>query len=110
MMPSSQIVIDEARWQVVLARELCRNERFVYAGRPTGVYCRPGCPSRRPCRENVVFFQDPGAAERAGFRPCRRCPPENPRPASPRIDMSGRACGLIDKSVEEAPLTLDALG
>ena len=27
----SQVVIDEARWQIVLAREVCSNERFVYA-------------------------------------------------------------------------------
>jgi AraC family transcriptional regulator of adaptative response/methylated-DNA-[protein]-cysteine methyltransferase len=110
MMPSSQVVIDEARWQVVLAREMCRNERFVYAVRSTGVYCRPGCPSRRPRRENVVFFQVPDAAERAGFRPCRRCRPENPHRASPQIDMIGRACRLIEQCIEDAPLTLDALG
>ncbi|PYT22709.1 MAG: bifunctional transcriptional activator/DNA repair enzyme protein Ada [Acidobacteria bacterium] len=110
MMPSSQVVIDEARWQVVLAREMCRNERFVYAVRSTGVYCRPGCPARRPRRENVVFFQVPDAAERAGFRRCRRCRPENPRHASPQIDMIGRACRLIEQRLEEAPLTLDRLG
>src|SRR6266851_1078286 len=110
MQASSQVVIDEARWQVVLAREVCVNERFVYAVRSTGVYCRPGCPSRRPRRENVVFFQVPDAAERAGFRPCRRCRPENPRSASPQIDMIGRACRLIEQHLEDAPVTLALLG
>jgi AraC family transcriptional regulator of adaptative response/methylated-DNA-[protein]-cysteine methyltransferase len=107
---SSQVVIDEARWQVVLAREVCRNERFVYAVRSTGVYCRPGCPSRRPRRQNVLFFQVPDAAERAGFRPCRRCLPENATSASPELDMIGRACRLIEQHLENTPPTLDVLG
>jgi AraC family transcriptional regulator of adaptative response/methylated-DNA-[protein]-cysteine methyltransferase len=110
MEPSSQVVIDEARWQVVLAREVCGNERFVYAVRSTGVYCRPGCPSRRPRRANVMFFPVPDAAERAGFRPCRRCRPERPQAASPQIEMIGRACRLIELRLEDAPVTLTALG
>jgi AraC family transcriptional regulator of adaptative response/methylated-DNA-[protein]-cysteine methyltransferase len=105
----SQVVIDEARWQVVLAREVCHNERFVYAVRSTGVYCRPGCPSRAPRRENVVFFPVPDAAERAGFRPCRRCRPQAPRSASPQIEMIGRACRFIEQQAD-APVTLAVLG
>jgi methylphosphotriester-DNA--protein-cysteine methyltransferase len=46
-----------------------------YGVRTTGVFCRPGCPSRRPRPENVAFFQTAGAALDAGFRPCRRCRP-----------------------------------
>jgi AraC family transcriptional regulator of adaptative response/methylated-DNA-[protein]-cysteine methyltransferase len=102
-------VIDEARWRVVLAREICGNERFVYAVRSTGVYCRPGCPSRRPRRDNVLFFPVPDAAERAGFRPCRRCRPEQPGTASPQIEMIHRACRLIEDRIDQ-PVTLAWLG
>jgi AraC family transcriptional regulator of adaptative response/methylated-DNA-[protein]-cysteine methyltransferase len=109
MEASSQVVIDEARWQVVLAREVCANERFVYAVRSTGVYCRPGCPSRRPQRQNVVFFPVADEAERAGFRPCRRCRPKEARGASPQIRMVGRACRLIEERLDQ-PVTLAALG
>lgn len=108
-MASSQVVIDEARWQVVLAREVCENERFVYAVRSTGVYCRPGCPSRRPRRDNVLFFPVPDAAERAGFRPCRRCRPEQARGISPQIEMIHRACRVIEEGLD-APVTLASLG
>src|SRR5690348_17490576 len=66
---------DEARWQAVLARDAAADGRFYYAVRSTGVYCRPTCPARRPSRQNVVFFDAPEAAERAGYRPCRRCYP-----------------------------------
>lgn len=109
MEANSQVVIDEARWQVVLAREVCSNERFVYGVRSTGVYCRPGCPSRRPRRENVMFFPLPDAAEKAGFRPCRRCRPQAARPSSPQIEMIGRACRLIEERAD-APFTLADLG
>jgi len=109
METSSQVVIDEARWQIVLAREVCGNERFVYAVRSTGVYCRPGCPARRPRRDNVQFFQLPDAAERAGFRPCRRCRPERPRSASPQIQLIGRACRYIEAH-PDGPLKLAELG
>src|SRR5579863_1967889 len=104
----SQVVIDEARWQIVLAREVCSNEQFVYAVRSTGVYCRPGCASKRPRRENVMFFPVPDAAEKAGFRPCRRCRPQTARPASPQLDMIGKVCRLIEQRAE-APLTLGDL-
>src|ERR1700691_4972826 len=46
---------------------------FVYAVRSTGIYCRPSCPSRRPCTGQILFFAKPEAAEQAGFRACRRC-------------------------------------
>lgn len=64
---------DDRYWEAVLARDRSFDGRFVYAVRSTGVYCRPSCPSRRPQREQVVFYTDPDSAERAGFRACRRC-------------------------------------
>jgi AraC family transcriptional regulator of adaptative response/methylated-DNA-[protein]-cysteine methyltransferase len=66
---------DETRWQAVLHRDGAADERFCYAVRSTGIYCRPTCPARRPRRESVAFFDTPDSAEQAGFRPCRRCHP-----------------------------------
>jgi AraC family transcriptional regulator of adaptative response/methylated-DNA-[protein]-cysteine methyltransferase len=74
----------------------------VYAVRTTGIYCRPGCPSRRPRRENVEFFRTPDDARRAGYRPCRRCLPDRP---------SGNllaACTFIASHLDDAP-TLDRI-
>src|SRR3546814_1274088 len=62
----------DPRWAAVLARDPSANDRFVYAVRTTGVYCRPGSPSRLPRPENVEFFDTPAAAEAAGYRPSRR--------------------------------------
>jgi len=40
----------------------------------TGIYCRPGCAAR-PLAQNVQAFDQPAAAEAAGFRACYRCRP-----------------------------------
>lgn len=72
----SKPIMNEKMWRAVLSRDSSRDREFVYAVRSTGIYCRPSCPSRRPRRAQVDFFAVPVAAERAGFRPCRRCKPE----------------------------------
>ncbi|HLB13681.1 MAG TPA: bifunctional DNA-binding transcriptional regulator/O6-methylguanine-DNA methyltransferase Ada [Burkholderiales bacterium] len=96
------------RWRALARRDAAADGRFVYAVKTTGVFCRPSCPSRRPLARNVVYFDTPGAAERAGFRPCRRCHPE--RELSPRDDTLARvraSCRAIETA--EAPPRLTAL-
>jgi AraC family transcriptional regulator of adaptative response/methylated-DNA-[protein]-cysteine methyltransferase len=51
--------------------------------RSTGIFCRPGCPARRPREDRVDFFAGSHAALAAGYRPCRRCHPLEPAGASP---------------------------
>jgi AraC family transcriptional regulator of adaptative response/methylated-DNA-[protein]-cysteine methyltransferase len=102
--------MDEERcWQAVLAREIDFDGAFVYGVRSTGIFCRPTCPSRRPRRAQVVFFGQPAAAERAGFRACRRCRPGGSEHSDAQIDLAERARALIDLHPDE-PLTLDQLG
>src|SRR5467141_4588308 len=62
-------------WQATLARDSRADGTFVLAVRSTHIYCRPSCPARRPLRRNVVFFHTGEEAEKQGFRPCRRCRP-----------------------------------
>lgn len=66
---------DELRWQAVRERNELHGETFFYAVITTGIYCRPACPSRRPRRENVRFFDSGEEAAQQGFRPCKRCQP-----------------------------------
>ncbi len=61
----------EAAWKQLVARD--RNARFIYGVTTTGVFCRPGCASRRPLRNNVRFFETVVEAQAAGFRACKRC-------------------------------------
>jgi len=85
------------RWKQVLAHDPPADGAFFYSVRTTGVYCRPSCPARRPRREHVAFYSDRAAAEAAGFRPCRRCRPDQPPPAA-RI---ARACRSLEAALED---------
>jgi AraC family transcriptional regulator, regulatory protein of adaptative response / DNA-3-methyladenine glycosylase II len=75
---------------------------FYTAVTSTGIYCRPSCPAMTPKPENVTFFPSAAAAQRAGFRACKRCRPDA-APGSPewdvRADLVGRAMRLIGDGV-----------
>src|SRR6202022_4718364 len=75
---------------------------FVTAVRTTRIYCRPSCPVRPPFARNVRFFLTAAAAQRAGFRACKRCRPDA-TPGSPewniRTDAVARAMRLIADGV-----------
>ncbi len=92
---------DSACWAAVLGRDRTCDDAFVYAVRSTGVYCRPSCPSRKPRRAAVLFFDDAGTAERAGFRPCRRCRPSGAPAASASVAKVRLACDIIRANPEE---------
>jgi AraC family transcriptional regulator of adaptative response/methylated-DNA-[protein]-cysteine methyltransferase len=98
---------DQRFWQAVEKRDPNFDGKFVYAVRSTGVYCRPSCPSRRPLRKGVVFFAEPGAAEREGFRACLRC---GGRKDAANENRAGQICRYIDAHIaEETRITLAAL-
>lgn len=67
----------DPRWRAIIARDSKADGQFVYCVQTTGIYCRPSCPARHARRENIVFAENAAAAERAGFRPCKRCRPES---------------------------------
>jgi len=88
----------EECWRAVRDRDTRAGGTFVYAVRTTLVYCRPGCASRPPRRENVAFYRDAAAAEAAGFRPCKRCRPDQRSAGERHVAAVGRACALIRAS------------
>jgi AraC family transcriptional regulator of adaptative response/methylated-DNA-[protein]-cysteine methyltransferase len=96
-------------WEAVADRERRMDGMFFYAVLTTGVYCKPSCPSRRPKRANVLFFQKRAAAERAGFRPCRRCHPETEARMDPQTEMVEKVCRYIETHLDE-PVTLSRIG
>src|SRR5246127_2556119 len=90
----------EARyWQATLARDTGADGAFFFAVKSTQVYCRPSCPARRPLRKNTLFFSTRREAEQQGFRPCRRCKP-NEIPAAVRIVQ--RAAAALTSDLDEA--------
>ena len=89
----------DALWHAVQSRDRGADGEFVYAVRSTGVYCRPSCPSRKPRREQVVFFPLPEAAEQRGFRACRRCRPRTVRAQDPSTQAVARICREIESRI-----------
>jgi len=100
-------IVEDPRWQAVLARDGASDGKFVFAVSSTGVYCRPSCPSKRPRRENVTFFGMPQEAEKAGFRACLRCRPKAVS-GNPRQEMIKAVCRYIEQHLDE-PITLARL-
>src|SRR6266849_9765861 len=89
----------EARyWQATLARDGRADGAFFFGVKSTQIYCRPSCPARRPLRKNTLFFRTSREAEREGFRPCRRCKPDE-IPAAVRIVQ--RAAQVLEGDVDE---------
>ncbi len=98
---------DEDRWTAVARRDRRADGIFYYSVRTTGVYCRPSCAARRARRANVQFHRTCAEAERAGFRPCKRCRPDAPSRRDERAVAVARACRLIETA--DAPPGLAAL-
>ena len=99
--------LNDPRWAAVVARDPEAEGKFVYSVRTTGVYCRPTCPSRTARPENMIFYATAREAEQAGFRPCKRCKPNQPSPASQQVGKIAEVCRLIETK-ETAP-TLEQL-
>jgi AraC family transcriptional regulator of adaptative response/methylated-DNA-[protein]-cysteine methyltransferase len=97
----------DPRWKAVTARNAQADGSFVYSVRTTGVYCKPSCGARPARPENVVFHAHAADAERAGFRPCLRCKPNEPALAERHAATVAELCRYIEKA-ETAP-TLDEL-
>jgi AraC family transcriptional regulator of adaptative response/methylated-DNA-[protein]-cysteine methyltransferase len=97
---------DDARYAALVARDTRFDGVFFVGVTTTGVYCRPMCPSRRPGREQVIFFATPDAAEQAGLRPCKRCQPQASH--APQVDVVQRVRRYIETHVGET-ITLDDL-
>ncbi|MCA9705634.1 MAG: bifunctional DNA-binding transcriptional regulator/O6-methylguanine-DNA methyltransferase Ada [Myxococcales bacterium] len=87
---------EDPRWAVVIARDRTADGTFVYSVSTTGIYCRPSCPSRRPRPRHVAFHRDAAEAERAGFRSCKRCRPEDSSPDEHRAERVARLCRLLE--------------
>lgn len=96
----------DPRWRAIEARDRSADGSFVFSVRTTGIYCRPSCPARHAKPENVAFHPTCEDAERAGFRPCKRCRPNEASAYEVRAAMVARACRFIEQA-EESPRLAD---
>ncbi|OOG64488.1 bifunctional transcriptional regulator/O6-methylguanine-DNA methyltransferase [Rhodanobacter sp. B04] len=99
--------LNDPRWIAVQAHDASADGAFYYSVRTTGVYCRPSCAARPARPENVAFHANAAEAERAGFRPCKRCRPDQPSLGEQHAMLVTVACRSIE-SAETLP-TLEQL-
>lgn len=100
-------VTRDPRWAAVRARDAGADGSFYYSVETTGVYCRPSCAARPARPENVAFHRSAAAAERAGYRPCKRCRPDQ----APRAEQQAARVAALCRYIEaaDAPPSLDVL-
>src|ERR1700692_1717173 len=96
------ITENDSRWASVVAGDPHPPLQFYYSVKTTGVYCRPSCAARLPKPENVQFHATCEDAEKAGFRPCKRCKPGEASLAEQHAAKIAGVCRLIENS-EETP-------
>lgn len=75
----SDTLTDAAKWAAVAASDARYDGSFFYGVSTTKIFCRPSCTAKRPLREHVRFFARPQEALAAGFRPCKKCRPDQAR-------------------------------
>jgi AraC family transcriptional regulator of adaptative response/methylated-DNA-[protein]-cysteine methyltransferase len=92
----------DARWASVVARDPQADGTFYYSVETTGVYCRPSCAARLPRPQHVRFHATCTEAEQAGFRPCKRCKPNQAAMVAQHAATIAAACRCIEQS-EETP-------
>lgn len=98
----------DTQYAAICANDAAADGRFLYAVTSTRVFCRPSCVSRVPKRDNVRIFADATAASSHGFRPCKRCRPDQAPAADARLE---RARALIEQKLAagEPPPSLKEL-
>jgi AraC family transcriptional regulator of adaptative response/methylated-DNA-[protein]-cysteine methyltransferase len=100
--PKTEGATEERCWTAIKARDRSFDGKFYYSVATTGVYCRPSCPARLARRENVAFHATAAEAKAAGFRPCKRCRPDEPSLHDKYAQKVAEACRFIEAS-EESP-------
>jgi AraC family transcriptional regulator of adaptative response/methylated-DNA-[protein]-cysteine methyltransferase len=92
-------ITDDEAWEAFERRDRTWDGRIIGGVKTTGIYCRPSCPARRPKRENVEFFTSGAAAEKAGYRSCLRCLPDEVN----REEVALEKAFALLAAAEEAP-------
>lgn len=94
--------VNDPRWASLIGRDASADGKFYYSVKTTGVYCRPSCAARPARPENVQFHLTCEDAEKAGFRSCKRCKPNQAGISEQTARKIAKACRLIERS-QDAP-------
>lgn len=90
----------DPRYRAMQAKDTRFDGWFFVGVTSTGIYCRPSCPAVSPRWDRVRFYPTSAAAQRAGFRACKRCRPDT-APGSPEWNRRGDVVGRAMRSITD---------
>ena len=98
--PESSIAFDpfqssHSRWLALSHPNPSSHSSFLYGVKSTKIYCRPTCSARLARRANVVFYDTEDQARHDGFRPCKRCKPDDATFIGEGEEIVTRALALL---------------
>jgi AraC family transcriptional regulator of adaptative response/methylated-DNA-[protein]-cysteine methyltransferase len=108
MPTTTPMTTDDERYEAMRARDAAWDGRFFTCVHTTGIYCRPSCPARHPHRQNLHYVSTAAEARREGYRPCKRCRPDDA--LGPQQHRAATVAAIADRiAASDEPLSLDAL-
>lgn len=93
------------RWGAIVRKDATFDNKFLYSVKTTGVFCRPSCAARLPKIENVSFHETCEDAKRAGFRPCKRCRPDQESLRDRHCQKIQHVCAILNEAATMPSLT-----
>lgn len=93
-----------SRWLALTHRAPSSHSSFLYGVKSTKIYCRPTCSARLARRANVEFYDTEDQARRDGFRPCKRCKPDDTTFVGEAEEVVTRTIAIL--RVENGDLTM----
>ena len=66
---------DDEKYEFIGSRNKKYDYKFVTAVKTTGIFCLLSCSSKKPKKENVVFYDTKKEALKNGYRACKICNP-----------------------------------
>ena len=94
-------ISDDEKWQAVVNCDRKYDGIFFYGVKTTEIFCKPSCKSKNPVRANTIFFARLADALASGFRPCKRCCPDQTG-FEPELDLVAKAKMIIDADYEHS--------
>lgn len=95
-------------WLAIKNHDESYNGKFYYGLRTTGIVCKPSCTARACQARNVVIFPSIEDALRDGYRPCRKCRPDQPGFQGAKPELAQRARKYLTEHAME-PFRLEQI-
>jgi len=93
-------ISDNEKWQAVVNCDKSYDGLLFYGVKTTGIFCRPSCRAKTPVRGNVVFFDNAINAIDEGFRPCKKCRPDE-AVFEPNLELVNKAKDIIEANYDK---------